>query len=164
MECPVKFTLTWSEMWFSMIKISWNALKFSWKNVLSYSFVQFRNVHSEIRKFPEKPHLCLISYRLIHQIKPKRNLENNILQVLDTRTSQHWWILEHFWCTNIAQSVIFTFFRMWWWDPAANNTGMPKWCNIVQYSCTSIWDLKYHIFQNLSLWGLFGYSFYKNLT
>ena len=40
-------------------------------------------------------------------------------------------------------NVIFTFFRTCWWHPEANNTGTPKWSGIVQYSCTSIWDLKF---------------------
>ena len=43
----------------------------------------------------------------------------------------------------LSGNVIFTFFRTCWWHPEANNTGTPKWSSIVQYSCTSIWDLKY---------------------
>ena len=43
----------------------------------------------------------------------------------------------------LPENVIFTFFRMCWWHPEANNTGTPKWFSIAQYSCTSIWDLKY---------------------
>ena len=41
----------------------------------------------------------------------------------------------------LPENVILAFFTMWWWDPEANNTGMQKWSSIVQYSCTSIWDL-----------------------
>ena len=40
-------------------------------------------------------------------------------------------------------NVIFTFFRTYRWHPEANNTGTPKWSSIVQYSCTSIWDLEF---------------------
>ena len=43
----------------------------------------------------------------------------------------------------LPKNVIFTFFRMCWWHPEANNTRTQKWSSIVQYSCTSIWDLKY---------------------
>ena len=52
-------------------------------------------------------------------------------------------ILEHFWCTSVAQKCDIYVLRSCWWDPEANNTGMPKWFSIVQYLCTSIWDLKY---------------------
>ena len=40
-------------------------------------------------------------------------------------------------------NVIFTFFGTCWWNPETNNTGTGKWSSIVQYACTSIWDLKY---------------------
>ena len=43
----------------------------------------------------------------------------------------------------LSGNVIFTSFRTCWWHPEANNTGTPKWSSIVQYSCTSIWDLKF---------------------
>ena len=43
----------------------------------------------------------------------------------------------------LPESVIFTFFRMCWCYSEAYNTGMQKWSSIVQYLCTSIWDLKY---------------------
>ena len=35
------------------------------------------------------------------------------------------------------------FFRTYWCYSEAYNTGTKKWSSIVQYSCTSIWDLKY---------------------
>ena len=51
----------------------------------------------------------------------------------------------------LPETVIFTFFRTWWHYSEDYNTGMQKWSSIVQYSCTSIWDLKYtfsvHILQ-----------------
>ena len=43
----------------------------------------------------------------------------------------------------LPENVIFTFFRTCWCYSEAYNTGMQKWFSIVQYSCTSIWDLKY---------------------
>ena len=39
--------------------------------------------------------------------------------------------------------MIFTFFRTCRCYSEAFNTGTQKWSSIVQYSCTSIWDLKY---------------------
>ena len=51
----------------------------------------------------------------------------------------------------LPKKVIFTFFRTCWRHPEANNTGTPKWVSIVvQYPCTSIWDLKY-TFSSLSI-------------
>ena len=41
----------------------------------------------------------------------------------------------------LPENEIFMFFRMCWWHPEANNTRTQKWSSIVQYSCTSIWDL-----------------------
>ena len=67
----------------------------------------------------------------------------SILQVPDTGTFQYWWILEHFWCNSMLETMIFTFFRTCWRYAQTYNTGMQKWSSIVQYSCTSIWDLKY---------------------
>ena len=43
----------------------------------------------------------------------------------------------------LPKNGIFTFFRSCWRYPEANNTGTPKWFSIVQYSCTSTWDLKF---------------------
>ena len=39
--------------------------------------------------------------------------------------------------------MIVTFFRTCWCYSEAYNTGTQKWSSIFQYSCTSIWDLKY---------------------
>ena len=42
----------------------------------------------------------------------------------------------------LPENVIFiTFFRTCWWHPEVHNTRTQKWSSIVQYSCTSIWDL-----------------------
>ena len=43
----------------------------------------------------------------------------------------------------LPENVTFTFFRTCWCYSEAYNTGKQKWSSIVQYSCTSIWDLKY---------------------
>ena len=43
----------------------------------------------------------------------------------------------------LPENVIFTSFRMCWCHSEAYNTGTQKWFSIVQYSCTSIWDLKF---------------------
>ena len=43
----------------------------------------------------------------------------------------------------LPENVIFTFFRARWCYSEAYDTGTQKWSGIVQYTCTSIWDLKY---------------------
>ena len=43
----------------------------------------------------------------------------------------------------LPENLIFTSFRTCWCHSEAYNTGTQKWSSIVQYSCTSIWDLKY---------------------
>ena len=43
----------------------------------------------------------------------------------------------------LPENVMFKFFRTCWCYSEAYNTGTQKWSSIVQYSCTSIWDLKY---------------------
>ena len=43
----------------------------------------------------------------------------------------------------LPENVIFTFFRTCWCYSEAYSTGKQKWSGIVQYLCTSIWDLKY---------------------
>ena len=50
----------------------------------------------------------------------------------------------------LPENVIFTFFRACWCYSGAYNTGMQKWSSNVQYSHTSIWDLKY-IFSSISI-------------
>ena len=51
----------------------------------------------------------------------------------------------------LAENVIFRFFRMCWCYSEAYNTGMQKLFSIVQYSCTSIWDLKYTFSENSTM-------------
>ena len=43
----------------------------------------------------------------------------------------------------LRENAIFTSFRTCWCYLEAYNTGTQKWSSIGQYSCTSIWDLKY---------------------
>ena len=43
----------------------------------------------------------------------------------------------------LPENVIFMFFRTCSCYSEVYNTGTQKWSSIVQYSCTSIWDLKY---------------------
>ena len=54
----------------------------------------------------------------------------------------------------LHENVIFAFFRTCWCYSKAYNTGTQKWSGIVQYSCTSIWDLKY-TFSEMSIKCLF---------
>ena len=46
----------------------------------------------------------------------------------------------------LPENVIFTFFRTCWCYSEAYNTGTQKGSSIVQYSCTSIWNLKYLVY------------------
>ena len=56
----------------------------------------------------------------------------------------------------LSENVIFTFFRTCWLHSEASNTGMSKWTSIVQYSCTSVWDLKYTFSKKLMQLTVFG--------
>ena len=58
-------------------------------------------------------------------------------QILECPSIGEYWSISG--VSVLPENVIFTF----WLHPEANNTGTPKWSTIVQYSCTSIWDLKY---------------------
>ena len=60
-------------------------------------------------------------------------------QILERPSTDEYWNI--FGVLVLPGNVIFTFFRMCWWHSEANN--MPNWSSIVQYLCTSIWDLKY---------------------
>ena len=62
-------------------------------------------------------------------------------QILERPSIGEYWKIS---CVPVLpENVIFTFFWMCWCYSEAFNTGMQKWSSIVQYSCTSIWDLKY---------------------
>ena len=74
----------------------------------------------------------------------------SVLQVTDTGPSigEYWNI---FGVPVLQENVIFMFFKTSWCYSEAYNTGMQKWSSIVQYSCTSIWDLKYTFSGKFSL-------------
>ena len=62
-------------------------------------------------------------------------------QILERPSIDEYWNI--FGVPVLPENVIFTFFRTCWSYLEAYNTGTQKWSSIVQYSCTSIWDLKY---------------------
>ena len=70
-------------------------------------------------------------------------------QILEHPSITEYWNI--FGVPVLPENVIFTFFRTCWCYSEAYNTGMQKWSSIVQYSCTSIWDLKY-TFSQLVIW------------
>ena len=62
-------------------------------------------------------------------------------QILERPSIGEYWNIS---CVSVLpENVIFTSFRTCWCHSEAYNTGTQKWSSIVQYSCTSIWDLKY---------------------
>ena len=48
----------------------------------------------------------------------------------------------------LLENAILTSFRTCWCYSEAYNTRTQKWSSIGQYSCTSIWDLKYTFSEN----------------
>ena len=68
-------------------------------------------------------------------------------QILERPSIGEYWNI--FGVPVLPENVIFTFFRTCWSYLEAYNTGMQKWSSIVQYSCTSIWDLKYTFSENV---------------
>ena len=69
-------------------------------------------------------------------------------QILERPSIGEYW--NTFGVPALPENVTFMFFRMCWCYSEAYNTGMQKWFSIVQYSCTSIWDLKYTFSKNLT--------------
>ena len=69
-------------------------------------------------------------------------------QILERPSIGEYWNISG--VSVLSENVTFTFFRTCWLHSEANNTGTSKWSSIVQYSCTSIWDLKY-TFSNILL-------------
>ena len=61
-------------------------------------------------------------------------------QILQRPSTDEYWNISGL--PVLPENVIFTFLRICWLHPEANSTGTPEWSSIVQYSCTSIWDLK----------------------
>ena len=74
---------------------------------------------------------------------PKTDLEKVYLrsQILERPSIGQYWNI--FGVPVLPENVIFTFFKTCWCYSEVYNTGMQNWSSIVQYSCTSIWDLKY---------------------
>ena len=66
-------------------------------------------------------------------------------QFLERPSNGEYWNISG--VTVLPENVIFTFFRMCWCYSEAYNTETQKWSSIFQYSCTSIWALKYTFFQ-----------------
>ena len=64
----------------------------------------------------------------------------------------------------LPENVIFTFFRTCWCYSEAYNTGTQKWSSIVQYSCTSIWDVKYTFSKRTSGQQLFPFFFFPEMV
>ena len=62
-------------------------------------------------------------------------------QILERPSIDEYWNISG--VPVLPENVIFTFFRTCRCYSEAFNTGTQKWSSIVQYSCTSIWDLKY---------------------
>ena len=62
-------------------------------------------------------------------------------QILERPSIDEYWNISF--VPVLPENVIFTSFRMCWCYSEAYNTGTQKWSSIVQYSCTSIWDLKH---------------------
>ena len=85
--------------------------------------------------------MCLIE-------RETQNLEKVYVrsQILERPSIGEYWNI--FGVPVLPENVIFTFFRTCWRYSEAYNTGMQIWSSIVQYSCTSIWDLKYTFSQN----------------
>ena len=57
----------------------------------------------------------------------------------------------------LPENMIFTSFTTRWCYSEGYNTGTQKWSSIGQYSCTSIWDLKYTFSHETIVLGLYLY-------
>ena len=62
-------------------------------------------------------------------------------QILERPSIGEYWNI--FGVPVLPENVISAIFRTCWCYSEAYNTRTQKWCSIVQYSCTSIWDLKF---------------------
>ena len=81
------------------------------------------------------------SWIWVEYLKTKKEKVYFRSQILERPSIVEYWNISG--VPVLPEIVIFTFLKSCWLRPEANNTGMPKWSRIVQYSCTSIWDLKY---------------------
>ena len=101
--------------------------------------------------------LILANYKKQNKTKQKTKTEkvNFRSQILERPSIGEYWNISG--VPVLPKNVIFTSFRTCWCHPEAYNTGTQKWSSIVQYSCTSIWDLKYTFStktKNLPKWKL----------
>ena len=80
--------------------------------------------------------------------KTKENKEKVYFrsQILECPSIGQYWNI--FGVPVLPENVILTFFRICQCYSETYNTGTQKWSSIVQYSCTSIWDLKYTFSEN----------------
>ena len=83
---------------------------------------------------------------MLVKFKQNREKVNFRSQILERPSIVEYWNISG--VPVLPENVIFTFLKTCLLHPEANNTGTPKWSSIVQYSCTSIWDLKYTFSQN----------------
>ena len=66
-------------------------------------------------------------------------------QILERPSIGEYWNI--FGVPVLPENVIYTLFRTCWCYSEAYNTGTQKWSSIVQYWCTSIWDLEVYFFR-----------------
>ena len=62
-------------------------------------------------------------------------------QILERASIGEYWNISS--VPVLLENVIFISLECAKCYPEAHNTGTQKWSSIVQYLCTSIWDLKY---------------------
>ena len=60
-------------------------------------------------------------------------------QILERPSIGQYWNISG--VPSLLENMIFTFFRKCWCYSEFCNTGTQKWSSIVQFLCTSIWDL-----------------------
>ena len=84
-------------------------------------------------------------YNVILHNKDRMYTENGKVyfrsQILERSSIGEYWNISGL--PVLPENVIFALFRTCWCYSEAYNTRTQKWSSIVQYSCTSIWDLKY---------------------
>ena len=76
--------------------------------------------------------------RGLKEVREKVYFRSQILE--RPRIGEYWNI---FGVPVLNENVISIFYRTCWCYSEAYNTGTQKWSSLVQYLCTSIWDLKY---------------------
>ena len=100
--------------------------KWQWVGVLGFQTCSPNDIHKYMYIVP------------LVQLSEKVNFKS---QILERPSIVEYWNISG--VPVLPENVIFTFYRTCWCYSEAYNTGTQKWSSIVQYSCTSIWDLKY---------------------